>query len=212
MVAALLIGLLSVMAINQYGGMMALISIWDSFAPVRPTRRIRAVCIGIMFVLVWGIAQFVGVDRFNSFYSNVLIFLTYLFTPWTAINLVDYFFVRKGAYAIAELFNPRGMYGRWGWRGNLAYALCIAVMIPFMVTVPFTGAAARGLGGADYSIFIGLPVAGLTYLLFCRSVDLTKERRVVGGGGGGGAGPPPAGGGPPANRDPPARGHGGGPR
>ncbi|MGW6573056.1 purine-cytosine permease family protein [Streptomyces sp. NPDC054945] len=178
-VAALLVGLLSVMAVNQYGGMMAIISIRDSFAPVRPTRRIRAVCIGIMFVLVWGIARFVGVDSFNSFYSNVLIFLTYLFTPWTAINLIDYFFVRKGAYAIAELFDPKGMYGRWGWRGNLAYLICLGVMVPFMVTVPYTGFAAQALGGADYSVFVGLPVAGLTYLLFCRSIDLTEERRVV---------------------------------
>ncbi|MFE9258170.1 purine-cytosine permease family protein [Streptomyces sp. NPDC006879] len=178
-VATLLVGLLAVMAINQYGGMMAIISIRDSFLPVRPTRRIRAVCIGIMFVLVWGIAQFVGVDRFNSFYGNVLIFLTYLFTPWTAINLVDYFFVRRGTYAITELFNPRGMYGRWGWRGNLSYLFCAAVMVPFMVTVPFTGFAARALGGTDYSVFVGLPVAGLTYLLLCRSIDLTEERRVA---------------------------------
>ncbi|MFD0331458.1 purine-cytosine permease family protein [Streptacidiphilus monticola] len=178
-VAALLLGLLSVMAINQYGGMMSMISIRDSFSPVRPTRRIRAICIGIMFVLVWGVAQFVGVDRFNTFYGNVLIFLSYLFTPWTAINLVDYFFVRLGAYSIKEIFNPQGMYGRWGWRGNLAYLLGIIAMVPFMVTTPFTGFAAKALAGADWSMFVGLPVAGLLYLLFCRSLDLGAERRVV---------------------------------
>ncbi|TMR88366.1 purine-cytosine permease family protein, partial [Nonomuraea basaltis] len=178
-VAALLLGLLSVMAINQYGGMMSIISIWDSFTPVRPTRRIRALCIAVMFVVVWGAAQFVGVDRFNSFYGNVLIFLAYLFTPWTAINLVDYFFVRRGAYSIREIFNPRGMYGRWGWRGNLAYLIALGAMIPFVVTTPFTGFAASMLDGVDYSMFVGLPVAGLCYLLFCRSLDLPAERRVV---------------------------------
>jgi purine-cytosine permease-like protein len=178
-VAALLVGLLSVMAINQYGGMMSMISIRDSFSPVRPTVRIRALCIGLMFVAVWSIAQFVGVDRFNTFYGNVLIFLSYLFTPWTAINLVDYFFVRRGLYSIREIFNPRGMYGRWGWRGNLAYLVGLLVMVPFMVTTPFTGSAAAALGGADYSMFVGLPVAGVAYLLFCRSLDLDAERRVV---------------------------------
>jgi len=178
-VAALLLGLLSVMAINQYGGMMSIISIWDSFKPVRPTWRIRAVCIAVMFVLVWGVAQFVGVGRFNSFYGNVLIFLAYLFTPWTAINLVDYFFVRRGAYSIREIFNPSGMYGRWGWRGNLAYLIALGVMIPFVVTTPFTGFAASAMDGVDCSMFVGLPVAGLCYLLFCRSLDLPAERRVV---------------------------------
>jgi NCS1 family nucleobase:cation symporter-1 len=178
-VLALLVGLLSVMAINQYGGMMSMISIKDSFSPVVANQRIRAVCIGIMFFLVWGVAQFVGVDRFNSFYGNVLIFLAYVFTPWTAINLVDYFFVRRGLYAIKEIFNPSGIYGRWGWRGNLAYLLGLMVMIPFMVSGPFTGPIATALGGADYSMFVGLPVAGLFYLLFCRSLDLEAERRIV---------------------------------
>jgi purine-cytosine permease-like protein len=176
---ALLVGLLSVMAINQYGGMMSMISIRDSFKPVVSSVRIRAIGIGIMFAMVWGIAQFVGIDRFNSFYGNVLIFLAYLFTPWTAINLVDFFFVRRGGYVIAEIFKADGIYGRWGWRGNLAYLVSLAVMAPFMVTTPFVGFAAKALGSVDYSIFIGLPLAGLLYLYLCRTLDLETERRLV---------------------------------
>ena len=34
------------------------------------------------------------------------------------MNLVDYYIVRRGHYAIAEIFNPDGIYGRWGWRGH----------------------------------------------------------------------------------------------
>jgi purine-cytosine permease-like protein len=178
-VLGLLLGLLAVMAINQYGGMMSMISIYDSFVPVRSSVRIRAVGIAIMFVMVGGIALGVGIDRFNVFYGNVLIFLAYLFTPWTAINLVDYFFVRKGNYVIAEIFTPDGIYGRWGWRGNTAYLVSLAIMVPFMVTVPFTGPIASALGDVDYSIFVGLPVAGLLYLYLCRDLDLAYERRLV---------------------------------
>ncbi len=178
-VLGLLLGLLSVMAINQYGGMMSLISIRDSFKPVKPNHRIRAIGIGIMFVLVWGIAQLVGVERFNTFYGNVLIFLAYLFTPWTAINLVDYFFVRRGLYVIREIFSPAGIYGRWGWRGNLAYLVTLGAMIPFMVTTPFTGFVASALGGVDYSLFVGLPLGGLLYRWLCRDLDLSTERRLV---------------------------------
>lgn len=178
-VLGLLAGLLSVMAINQYGGMMSLISIRDSFQPVVANHRIRALGIGIMFVVVWLIAQFVGVERFNLFYGNVLIFLAYLFTPWTAINLVDYFFVRKGQYVIAQIFVPDGIYGRWGWRGNVAYFVTLSVMVPFMVTTPFTGVAATLLGGVDCSLFIGLPLGGLLYAWLCRDLDLVNERRMV---------------------------------
>lgn len=178
-IAALLVGLLSVMGINQYGGSLTMISILDSFKPVKPTLRIRAITIGIMFVLVFGISQLVGIDRFNIFYGNVLVFLAYVFTPWTAINLVDFFFVRKGQYVISEIFNPRGIYGRWGWRGTTAYLVGIVVMIPFMVTTPFTGFLAAAFGGVDYSIFIGLPVAGVLYMALARSLDLVEERRLV---------------------------------
>ncbi len=175
----LLVGLLSCMAINQYSGMMSMISIRDSLKPVTPSRKIRAVTIGLMFLLVWGGAQFVGVERFNTFYGNVLIFLAYLFTPWTAINLIDYYFVRRGAYVVKEIFRRDGIYGRWGWRGNLAYAISLAAMVPFMVTAPFTGFAAHALGGVDYSIFVGLPLAGITYWVFSRSLDLALERKMV---------------------------------
>jgi purine-cytosine permease-like protein len=132
-----------------------------------------------MSVIAWAIATFVGVDRFDMFYGNTLIFLAYLFTPWTAINLVDYFFVRKGGYVIGEIFKADGIYGRWGWRGNLAYGISLLCMVPFMVTTPFTGPGAAALGGVDISMFIGLPVAGLLYMWFCRSLDLEAERRMV---------------------------------
>jgi nucleobase:cation symporter-1, NCS1 family len=178
-IAGLLLGLLSVMGINQYGGSLTMISIVDSFKPITPSRRIRAISITAMFGLVFIISQLVGVARFNSFYANVLIFLTYVFTPWTAINLVDFFLVRRGQYVIKEIFNPRGIYGRWGWRGNTAYVVGVLIMVPFMVTTPFTGFLAKQLGGVDYSVFIGLPVAGLLYWWLCRTLDLSVESRMV---------------------------------
>jgi purine-cytosine permease-like protein len=132
-----------------------------------------------MGVIVWGVAQFVGEANFNKFYGNVLIFLAYIFTPWTAINLVDFFFVRRGVYVISEIFKPDGLYGRWGWRGLTAYAVGIGVMVPFFVTTPFTGPLAKSLSSVDYSMFVGLPVAGLLYLWLCRDLDLGAERRLA---------------------------------
>lgn len=178
-VFGLMIGLLAVMAINAYGGSLSMISIFDSVKHVRPTRAVRIATIVVMSVIVWSIAQFVGEERFFEFYGNVLVFLAYLFTPWTAINLVDYFFVRRGVYSIKEIFNPRGMYGRWGWRGQLAYGLGLAIMVPFFVTTPFTGPIAEALNSVDYSLFVGLPVSALLYLAFTRNLDLGAEREVA---------------------------------
>ncbi|MER5486060.1 cytosine permease [Streptomyces sp. NPDC002812] len=179
-VVVLLVGLLSIMAINQYGGSLSMISIMDSFRPVKPTRAIRVATIGIMMVAVGTVSILVGIDQFNWFFANVVVVLTYLFIPWTAINLVDFFFVRRGQYVVKEIFNPRGIYGRWGWRGNLSYGIGLACMAPFMViTGLYVGPVAESLGGVDYSIFVGLPVSGILYRLFARSLDLDAERRMV---------------------------------
>lgn len=176
----LLIGLLAVMALNAYGGSLTLISIVDSIRPVVPTRRLRIFAVALMSVSVWLIATAVGEDDFNVFYGNILVFLAYLFAPWTAINLVDYYFVRRGLYSIREIFNPRGIYGRWGWQGNTAYFVAFAAMIPFFVTAPFTGPIASRLHNVDYAIFVGLIIASvLYYILAKKTLDLDNERRII---------------------------------
>ena len=73
------------------------------------------------------------------------------------------------------------MYGRWGWRGIAAYLIGFAAMIPFFdVGTLFTRASsAKALGGADISFFIGLPVAGILYYIFSRSIDVAAETRVA---------------------------------
>jgi len=68
------------------------------------------------------------------------------------------------------------MYGRWGWRGILAYLIGFAAMTPFFhVGTLYEGAAANVLGGADISFFVGLPLAGILYYVFSRSIDVAAE-------------------------------------
>jgi purine-cytosine permease-like protein len=114
-------------------------------------------------------------DFFKEF-GDFLAILLYLFTPWTAINLVDFYVVRKGHYSVREIFNPRGMYGRWNWRGLTAYGVGFLAMIPFFSTGIYRGPVARALGGADIAMLVGLPVAALVYILACRSMDLRGDR------------------------------------
>jgi purine-cytosine permease-like protein len=69
------------------------------------------------------------------------------------------------------------MYGRWNWRGLVAYVGGFLAMIPFFSTDMFRGAVAQALGGADIAMLIGLPVSAAIYLLLYRSVDLEADRR-----------------------------------
>jgi purine-cytosine permease-like protein len=92
---------------------------------------------------------------------------------------VDFFLVRHGRYSIREIFNVNGIYGQWNWRGLTAYAVGFGAMIPFFSTGFYLGPFARLMGGADVAMLVGLPVAAITYLIACRSLDLATEMRQV---------------------------------
>jgi len=171
------VGLISVMAINMYGGSLTLISAIDSLHPLKPGLGVRVVTVLLTAVLSL-VGALLANANFLTNFNNFLLLILYFFVPWTAVNLVDYFIVRRGHYVIAEIFKPRGMYGRWGWRGITAYTLGFLAMVPFFSTGLFTGFAAKALNGADISLFIGLPVAGILYYVFGRSIDVEAETLV----------------------------------
>ena len=172
------LGLISVTALNMYGGSLTLISAIDSFKKIRPTATLRILTIGFTAVLSLIPALLIG-ENFLTNFEDFLLLVLYLFVPWTAVNLVDYYIVRRGHYAVAEIFNPHGMYGRWGWRGITSYLVGFAAMLPFLSTSKYTGFVAAGLNGADISMFVGLPVAGILYWVLAKSIDVEAETRVA---------------------------------
>jgi len=171
-----LLGLITITSLNFYGASLTLLSVADTVSPLRCTVGKRLASLAVAFIASCVIAVGSSSDFVNRF-EDLLALLLYLFTPWTAINLVDFYLVRKGHYSIREIFNPAGMYGRWNWRGLTAYAIGFVAMIPFFSSGMYTGPVARALGGADIAMLVGLPVAAGVYLLTCRSIDLEHDRR-----------------------------------
>jgi len=172
------LGLISVTALNLYGGSLTLISASDSFKRIQPTLRVRLLTIAFT-ALISLVLALLSTESFLENFENFLLLVLYLFIPWTAVNLVDYFIVRRGHYAIAEIFNPMGIYGRWNWRGIVSYLVGFAAMSPFFSTGLYEGPIAKAFGGADFSLFIGLPVSGLLYWLLMRNVDVAAESEIA---------------------------------
>jgi NCS1 nucleoside transporter family len=175
---AALPGLVAVITVNIYAASMELITILDSVKPVKPTRALR-----IVGCVIIGAAAYIGsilsTGEFLANFGSFLVVLLYVLVPWTSVNLVDYYFVRRGHYAIRDIFTPNGIYGAWGWRGLTAYAAGIVAMIPFVVTAWFTGPLAEAMGGADLALFVGLAVSAVVYLLLARGIDLAAEREAA---------------------------------
>lgn len=177
--AIALIGLVSVIALNLYSGSLAGLAAVDTVSPIKATLTKRAIAVVIIAILGTGGSLLIPED-FLGDYNNFLVVLIYFLTPWTAVNLVDFYFVRKGDYAITEIFNPRGIYGRWNWRGLVAYFAGFAVMVPFFsIGTFFVGPVAKAASGADFSIFVGLPFSAILYFILARNQDLTEEHRLA---------------------------------
>ena len=178
LLVASLAGLVTITTLNFYGASLTLLSVIDSFKRFTPTvgKRIASLVFCLSCTLMLSLVMSKNlIDRFGEFLAVLL----YLFTPWTAINLVDFYIVRKGHYSVREIFNPNGMYGRWNWRGLVAYFVGFATMIPFFSTEIYTGSVALALGGADVAMLVGLPVSSLVYLALCRSLDLEGDRDLA---------------------------------
>ncbi|HEV7183346.1 MAG TPA: cytosine permease [Leifsonia sp.] len=172
-------GLMAVIILNMYGGSLTLISSIDSIRRVRPTLTVRVITVGIT-AAISGVLSLYASSDFAAVFADFLLLVLYFFIPWTAINLTDYFIVRKGHYAIAEIFKPHGIYGRWGWAGIVSYLVAFVCMTPFFsIGTFFTGFAAKAMGGVDISLFIGLPVGAILYWLFTRNLDVDSERKLA---------------------------------
>lgn len=167
-------GLITITSLNLYGASLTMLSVVDSVTPIRLgiASRIMALAAVLGTSLALSLALSGNVLHALEAFLAVLV---YLFTPWTAINLVDFFFVRKGRYSIRAMFMADGLYGRWNWRGLTSYAIGFIAMIPFFKTELYVGPVAKALGGADISMLIGLPVSAAVYLILCRSLDLSGE-------------------------------------
>ncbi|MGH3144961.1 MAG: purine-cytosine permease family protein [Rubrobacter sp.] len=171
--------LVATMGINAYGAMLTTVTAIDAFRKVEPTRRLRVVTIVALAVLWVVVSLSISAGAVDVLFA-ALIMMLYLLSPWTALNLVDYFFVRHGRYAITELFVVDGLYGTWAWRGSTAFLAGFMASIPFWV-LPGIWTAPLGnvLQGIDVAWLVGLLVSGTTYYILSRSLDIEAEKGEV---------------------------------
>ncbi|KKJ03185.1 allantoin permease [Burkholderia gladioli] len=171
--------MVATMGLNNYSAMLTLITGVDSFRAVKPTRTIRIVTLLLLSAVWVAISMMLSGNSIDILFAALTMML-YLLAPWTAVNLVDYFFVRRGHYAITHLFTAEGIYGAWGLRGLLSYAIGLLASVPFFVLPGvYTGPLAARLGGVDIAWAIGLAVATLAYLLPWRRIDTRAEAEAI---------------------------------
>jgi NCS1 family nucleobase:cation symporter-1 len=111
----------------------------DLRLPLDPHRQEPCRAVADRAVACCVVAVFASADFIGHFVDMVLVLLVVL-VPWTAINLIDFYAIHKGDYDIQSIFQvDGGIYGRYNPQALLAYAVGIAVQIPFMNTPLYVG-------------------------------------------------------------------------
>ncbi|MEV0700601.1 cytosine permease [Saccharopolyspora sp. NPDC050389] len=180
-VAVFSIGVAATNAMNLYCGTLCTITIAQTFAPRFTARsRERAWIATGLVVVALGVALTAG-DDFVATYNNFLTLLLGSLVPWTAVNLVDFYLVRHGDYAVEDFFRrDGGRYGLVNWPAVICYLIGVAVQLPFMVIgTAYTGPIAGLLGDTDISFIAGLLIVSPLYYFTVTAL----ARRKAGAGG-----------------------------
>ncbi|ATB67372.1 cytosine permease [Pseudomonas mosselii] len=179
MLVLFLLSVISHNALNLYGAVLSIITLVQTFAyRWIPTAKSRAVLSLIVLAACCVVAVFASADFIGHFVDMVLVLLVVL-VPWTAINLIDFYVIHKGDYDIDSIFKvDGGIYGRYNPQALIAYAVGIAVQIPFMNTPLYVGQVSVHINGADLSWLVGLAITSPLYW-WLASRDSAYRRRQM---------------------------------
>jgi NCS1 family nucleobase:cation symporter-1 len=169
-------GKVTISTLNSYGSFMCIATIASGFrGHVEISRRQRALLVLVIVAAATAVAL-IGQHSFLNAFKSFILFLLAFFVPWSAVNLVDYYFVSREQYDVEALSDPNGRYGRWNWPGILIYLFGVLVQMPFISTKLYTGPMVERLGGVDISWIIGLVVPSILYYLFARRDAVPQHR------------------------------------
>jgi NCS1 family nucleobase:cation symporter-1 len=162
-------GKVTVTSLNAYGSFMSMATIVSGVRRqgLKITMLQRLAYIVAMIGVSIALAL-LGRHSFLKGFEAFILFLLAVFTPWSAINLVDYYFFTRSRYDVPALSDPDGRYGRWNVTAIVIYFVGILVQVPFLSTDLYTGPLVAALGGADISWILGLVVPAAVYYVVMR--------------------------------------------
>jgi NCS1 family nucleobase:cation symporter-1 len=179
---AIVIGAVPAGAYGAYGMYLTAVSAISVKGHGSSTALVRTVFIVVTGVIAT-VATLLASGHILETVQNITLFLLYLLVPWTAINLTDFYLVRRGHYNVGELFKARGEYGLVNWPALVIYLVAIGAEIPFINSSFYVGPFVQRLGGADISWIVGLVLATVLYLGCARlrrpNVESRRETEVA---------------------------------
>jgi nucleobase:cation symporter-1, NCS1 family len=155
-------GQLAINVFNLYGAFMSTVTTIEPFVKLKVTPKIRFTFL-LTITAVATILCIAGQGNFLNYFLNFIFFMSYFLIPWTSINLVDYYILRRGEYSVKDIFDLNGKYGKVNRIACFAFVATIIAEIPFVNASFYVGPVANALGGADLTWMVGLFLSAALY-------------------------------------------------
>ncbi|MGH8291115.1 MAG: purine-cytosine permease family protein [Steroidobacteraceae bacterium] len=160
---------------NLYSAYMSTCTIMSGFERMAKVGlHVKLAIMAVLMAISTSISM-IAQDRFQTYFADILSAMIYLLVPWSAINLADYYVVRKGKYDIGAMFDTTGVYGAYRWRTISVFLLGILVQEPFMSFTFYKGAFAERIG-ADIAWLPGIVLSATLYVLIERQHARSEQR------------------------------------
>ncbi len=157
--------------LNAYTGMMAVASLGshvEKFMEGRFRQVVRVVGLMLMFI-VGTVLALTGYHSFLHKFQEFLTVLLFFFVPWSAINLIDFYFVRKGSYDVESFFTSKGVYGKIRWAGSIIYLITLGAQVPFLDTTLYKSPLVAHLHTWSISWIVGFIVSAVLYYIAAKA-------------------------------------------
>lgn len=174
----IVIGKLTVNTLNAYGSFMSMLTITTALSGKKSTSTAqRTLFIVGMITASVCIAIFASKDFLNLFKNFVLILLM-VFTPWSSVNLIDFYCISKENIDVPALYDPNGRYGAWNIPALISYFVGVLIQIPFMAQAMYTGPITKMLGGTDISWIVGLLATAVIYYPWAKRRNVAPDDMI----------------------------------
>ncbi len=167
---------------NGYSGMLASANFGSSVQRMMEGRYrqvVRIAGILIMFAIGTILAE-LGWRTFLHTFEQFLTVLIFLFVPWSAINLVDFYLLRHGSYDVRSFFVRKGSYADFMLPACIVYLITLGIEFPFMNTTLYVGPISKAMTGVNIDWIVGFVVAGVLYY-FAAKLGRSKEHPLEAG-------------------------------
>ncbi|EIZ80112.1 cytosine/purines/uracil/thiamine/allantoin transporter [Novosphingobium sp. Rr 2-17] len=156
-ILAFTVAIVCASAVNLYCCALTAITAVQTFAMSWRAGSKARTSYTICLTLIACIMAIAGAESFLNTYENFIVLLLCVMSPWTAINLTDFYLLKHGSYDVSAFFETGGgRYGRYNVAALSAFFLGAAAQVPFLNTQLYTGTITKWLDGADISWLVGL--------------------------------------------------------